>query len=194
MKYLFEYDDSALQDLLGDLGDLGLETLQGWIIIWYGDYDLPRTEIVIAPSGKEALAIYLHRGYFAPNFQKMIKGKYKGATEMDLTEFVKKEPNLKANFNLWFKLLKDKGIIRKYTAVSGLVTKSDVKMPSYSVLDENPDPYHQTHIFETLFTNASKKFEEAKVESRMRSDFNTTTFETDEYVMPMWADKKGWRI
>lgn len=194
MKYLFEYDDSDLQDLLGDLGSLGLETLQGWIIIWYGEYDLPRTEIIIAPSGKEALAIYLHRGYFAPDFQKMIKAKYKDATETDLTDFVKNEPNLKANFDLWFKMLVDKGIVRKFTAIHGLATKTEVKSPSYSVLEENPDPYHQTHIFETLFTNANKKFEEEKTTTRGKNDFHTTTFDDNQYVIDLWKDKKGWRI
>lgn len=193
MKHLYEYEDLGdLDSLLGDLGSLGIETLQGWIIIWNGEYDLPRTEIIIAPSSKEALAIYMHRGYFAPDFQKMIKAKYKDATKTTLTEFIKNEPNIKAEFDLWFNMLVNQGKVRKFTAVKNLGVSNDVNTSSYSSLEENPDPYHQIHIFNKLFTNASKKFEEVKKSNRTSKDLVTIPLDSEEFAPDNRVSSGGW--
>jgi len=192
LKHLFEYDASELADLLGDLGELGLETLQGWIIIWYGEYDVPHTEIIVAPSANDALAIYLHRGYFGPDFQKLLKNKWKDSEKENLTDFIKNNESIKGNFALWFGLLVKSGKVNKFTSVNNLRTKDGVKSPSYSSLEENPDPYHQINIFENLFTNSKDRFNEAYKSKTSKKGLVTIPFDSEEYAPENRIKSGGW--
>lgn len=191
-KYIFEYEDFELDGLLNDLNDLGIKTLSGWIIIWNSDFDLPRTEIIIAPSEKDALAIYLHRGYFGPDFQKMILKKYITANGTNLTKFIKDTKEIKADFELWFNMLVKEGKINKFTAVKNLIIQNEIKAPSFSSIEENPDPYHQIEIFNKLFKNAKESFEVVKKYNKTNKDILVIPLDQEEYAPDNRIKSGGW--
>lgn len=192
ITHIFEYDDFELDGLLNDLNDLGILTLSGWIIIWDGEYDLPRTEIIIAPSERDALAIYLHRGYFGPDFQKKIRDKYKNASSTNLTKFIKDERNIKPNLELWFNILARERTIRKFTIIDSLLIRNEIKSPSYTTIEENPDPYHQIEIFDKLFTNSKERFEKVKKFSRTNKNLTVIQLNPNEYGPDNRIKNGGW--
>lgn len=151
IKKIYEYEDSELLDLLGDLSSLGFEKPQGWVFQWESTTENSLVEIVIATNPVEALEIYMQNGWFGVDISSAISGGTKFQTLGDVFSYlIKKNLIYNADIMYGLDLLKEMKETRGY----GYVTRND--------------PYEVVNMLKRFFDNGPEKY---RREVRSRQTF-----------------------
>lgn len=142
IKQLNEYDDSddALLDLMGDLADVGFETLQGWVFAWDSRTEEPLAEIMIAGSPRNAFEMYKTNGYFGADLAYAEKGGEKFKTLEDVFKYLYKEK-----------------IISSYQFVWGMSSKKENKESCFITIKNN-NPFSLVNTLNDYFDNAAERY------------------------------------
>lgn len=151
IKKLYEYEDSDLLDLLGDLSTLGFEKPQGWVFQWESTTENPLVEFVIASNPVEAMDIYKQMGWFGADVAVAEKAGKKFSTIGDVFQFLI-DQKLIFNADIIYGLDLNKGV--KETKGYGSVTRND--------------PYEVVNVLKSFFENGSERY---RREVRSRNTF-----------------------
>jgi hypothetical protein len=151
IKKIYEYEDSELLDLLGDLSSLGFEKSQGWIFQWESTTENSLVEFVIAGSPMEALEIYMKNGWFGADISSAISSGKKFQVLGDVFEYLIQQKLIyNADIMYGLDLLKE----IKETKGYGYVTRND--------------PYEVVNMLKRFFDNGPEKY---RREVRSRQTF-----------------------
>ncbi len=141
IKKLYEYEDSDLLDLLGDLSTLGFEKPQGWIFQWESTTENPLVEFVIASSPVEAMEIYKQMGWFGADVALAEKNGKRFSTIGDV-----------------FQYLIDQKLIFNADIIYGLDVKKDLKDPKGYGSATRKDPFVVVSELNNYFDNGADRY------------------------------------
>lgn len=153
IKKLYEYEDSDLLDLLGDLSTLGFEKPQGWVFQWESTTENPLVEFVIASNPVEAMDIYKQMGWFGADVAVAEKGGKRFSTIGDV-----------------FKYLIDQKLIFNADIIYGLDLAKGVKETKGYGSVTRKDPFAVVNKLNNYFENGAERYAR---EVRSKSSYNS---------------------